>query len=110
MLAKANVEERKFVICALVSPYRCTRNKAKELIGADRFVEVFIDTPLDVCEKRDTKGLYGRFRHGDLIGLTGLDDPYEPPLSPDLTLSTCNRSVEENVRDVIHLLISRNLL
>ena len=73
------------VICAAVSPYRATRNEVRNRIGPGQFVEVFVDTPLEVCEDRDTKGMYARARRGEIKGFTGIDDPYEPPVNPELT-------------------------
>lgn len=88
-------------ICAAVSPYRSTRDECRALVGADRFVEVFVDTPLDVCEARDTKGLYAKAKRGELKGFTGIDDPYEAPARPEVTLDTVARSVEDNARAVL---------
>ena len=76
------------VICAVVSPYEATREKAREMVGKDHFVLVHVATPLDVCEQRDVKGLYARARRGELVGLTGIDAPYEPPVHPDIVLAT----------------------
>jgi sulfate adenylyltransferase len=88
-------------ICAAVSPYRATRDECRGLVGADRFVEVFVDTPIDVCEARDTKGLYAKAKRGELKGFTGIDDPYEPPVKPEVTLDTVARSVEDNARAIL---------
>jgi adenylyl-sulfate kinase len=73
----------------VVSPYRIDRDRVREIHAAAglRFVEVFVDTPLALCEQRDPKGLYAKARAGELTGMTGIDDPYEPPLTPDLTLA-----------------------
>lgn len=106
-LARTALDEGQVVICALVSPYRAARAEARTIVGAGRFVEVFVDTPLAVCEARDPKSLYARSRRGDLDGLTGVDDPYEPPLSPDLVLTTANRSVDDNAALVIAALATR---
>jgi len=84
------------VICAAVSPYRATRNDVRSMIGADKFVEIFVDTPLDECERRDTKGMYLKARRGEIKNFTGIDDPYEPPVSPELTIETVNKTAEEN--------------
>ena len=69
-------------ITAAVSPYRATRDEVRAMVGADRFVEVFVDTPLEVCEARDVKGWYAKARAGEVAAFTGVDDPYEPPLAP----------------------------
>jgi sulfate adenylyltransferase len=92
------------VICAAISPYRATRNEVRKMVGTDRFVEIFVDTPIQVCEQRDTKGLYARARIGQIQGFTGVDDPYEPPIDPELTLDTVNRTAEQNAQRIIEFL------
>jgi sulfate adenylyltransferase len=89
-------------ICAAVSPYRATRNDVRNLIGAEHFVEVFVDTPLEVCETRDTKGMYAKARRGEIKDFTGIDDPYEPPAQPEVTLDTVTHTPEENARLILH--------
>jgi sulfate adenylyltransferase len=91
------------VICAAVSPYRATRNDVRNLVGAEHFVEVFVDTPLEVCESRDTKGMYAAARRGEVKGFTGIDDPYEAPVDPEITLDTVNLAVEENARRILEV-------
>jgi sulfate adenylyltransferase len=98
------------VICAAISPYRATRNQCRALIGPDRFLEIFVDTPLAVCESRDTKGLYAKARRGELKGFTGIDDPYEPPEAPELVLGTENASAEDNARRVARELEARGFV
>jgi sulfate adenylyltransferase len=68
---------------------------------------VFVDTPLEVCETRDTKGLYARSRRGELVGLTGVDDPYEAPLAPEITLDTVGHSPDANATVIVTLLVAR---
>ena len=75
-------------VCAAVSPYRATRDEVRHMVGADHFVEVFVDTPLEVCERRDSKGMYAKARRGEIKGFTGIDDPYEAPEHPEITLDT----------------------
>jgi len=65
---------------AAVSPYRATRNNVRNMVGKDRYIEVFVDTPLEVCEQRDENGLYAKARRGEIKGFTGIDDPYEDML------------------------------
>ena len=77
------------VICAAISPYRATRNEVRKMVG-ENFIEVFVDTPIEVCEQRDVKGLYARARRGQITGFTGVDDPYEEPVNPEITLDTVN--------------------
>jgi len=93
-------------ICAAVSPYRATREDVRALVGKDRFVEIFVDTPLTVCEDRDVKGMYAKARRGEIQGFTGIDDPYEPPVNPELTLDTVAFSPEENAQRIVDYLAS----
>jgi sulfate adenylyltransferase len=88
------------VICAAVSPYRAVRDEVRAMVGGDRFVEIFVDTPLEECERRDIKGMYAKARRGEIKGFTGIDDPYEPPLNPEITLDTVNFTPEENARRI----------
>ena len=77
------------------------------MVGADRFLEVFVDTPLEVCEARDVKGWYAKARTGEVEAFTGVDDPYEPPPSPELHLRTEGTTPEENARLVLAALEAR---
>lgn len=97
-------------VCAAVSPYRITRNEVRNSIGSDNYIEVFVDTPLEVCEQRDTKGLYARARRGEIVGFTGIDDPYEPPQNPELTIETLRHSPEDNARLILDFLIERGFV
>jgi sulfate adenylyltransferase len=100
-------------VAALVSPYRATRDEVRATIagiGAGAFVEVFVDTPLDVVERRDVKGWYAKARAGEVRDLTGVDDPYEPPLDPELTLYTTDTTAEANAGRVIEYLESHGIL
>ncbi|MGB9632131.1 MAG: adenylyl-sulfate kinase, partial [Chloroflexaceae bacterium] len=97
-------------VCAAVSPYRAARNEVRHMVGADRFIEVFVDTALAVCEQRDTKGLYAKARRGELRGFTGIDDPYEPPIDPELRLTTEDTPPEEGARRIVALLKQRGFL
>lgn len=89
-------------IVPVISPYRADRERARRIHGeADLpFIEVFVDTPLEVCEQRDPKGLYARARAGELTGMTGIDDPYEPPLEPEVVIDTTHVSVDEAVERI----------
>ena len=89
------------VLCAAVSPYRATRNECRAMVGSTRFAEVFVDTPLDVCEARDPKGMYARARRGEIKGFTGIDDPYEPPMNPELSIDTVGASPLDNARKIV---------
>lgn len=98
------------VICAAISPYSQTRNEVKMMIGRDRFIEVYVDTPLEVCEQRDVKGLYAKARAGEIKGFTGIDDPYEAPRDPEIRLDTVVQSPEECARQIIHYLAERGFI
>lgn len=91
------------VVCAAVSPYRATRDAVREMVGAGRFFELFVDTPLEVCEARDTKGMYAQARSGAIRNFTGIDDPYEAPESPALVLDTVRETPEANARRITEL-------
>jgi sulfate adenylyltransferase len=93
------------VICAAVSPYRATRNDVRNMIGSDRYIEVFVDTPLAVCEERDVKGMYAKARRGEIKDFTGIDDPYESPLNPEITLDTVGCQPEQNARRIVDYLM-----
>jgi sulfate adenylyltransferase len=88
-------------VCAAISPYRATRNEVRQVVGADRFVEVFVDTALEECERRDAKGMYARARRGEITGWTGIDDPYEAPAHPEIVLDTIQHTAEDNARRIL---------
>src|SRR5262249_19163769 len=83
------------VLCAAVSPYRVTRNECRAAVGEGQFIEIFVDTPLEVCERRDTKGMYAKARRGEIRGFTGIDDPYEVPLNAEIRVTTTTTSAED---------------
>lgn len=91
------------VLCSVISPYREIRDELRELHDG-RFVEVYVSTPVEVCSERDVKGLYAKQRAGEITGLTGVDDPYEPPLAPELTIPTHELSVDEAAERVLAVL------
>ena len=97
-------------ICAAVSPYRATRNEVRSMVRSGHFVEVFVDTPLEVCESRDAKGMYQKARRGEIKGFTGIDDPYEAPENPEITLDTVAQTPEENARTIIEHLREQGFL
>jgi len=97
-------------VCAAVSPYRAARNDVRNMVGADHYVEVFVDTPLEVCEQRDAKGLYAKARRGEIKGFTGIDDPYEAPLHPEIQLDTVECSPEENASIIVEYLEGRGFV
>ena len=97
-------------ICAAISPYIATRDAVRSMMGEGQFVEVFVDTPLDVCESRDAKGMYARARAGEITGFTGIDDPYEAPPDPELTLDTVANTPAENAVKIIELMTEAGFL
>ena len=98
------------VICAAISPYRQARREARKMLPEEHFIEVFVDTPLEVCEERDIKGLYARARAGEIKGFTGIDDPYEPPIDAEVVVKTVDQTPQENARKVVDYLIERGFL
>jgi len=92
------------VICAAISPYRATRNEVRQMVGDGHFIEVYMDTPIEVCEERDIKGLYARARRGQITGFTGVDAPYEEPVNPEIVLKTVKVGPDNNARAIIYYL------
>jgi len=102
-------------LTSFISPYRKDRDLCRQIHreakpSALEFIEVYVDTPIEVCEQRDPKGLYKKARAGQIKGFTGIDDPYEAPLSPELVLKTAELSVEQSVKRVIDMLVGRGVL
>lgn len=87
------------VLCPVIAPYQAARDEVRALHG-DRFVEVYVATPVEVCADRDVKGLYAGQKAGTVTGLTGVDDPYEPPVAPEVTVHTQSQSLEECVETI----------
>ena len=96
------------VLVALISPFRAERAFARSLLPEGEFIEVFVDAPLSVAEARDPKGLYARARRGELVNFTGIDSPYEAPLSPELRIDGQALSAAAACERVIELLLSRD--
>ena len=109
-VASEIVRHRGVVICAAVSPYRDARDRVRQMIPAGQFLEIFVDTPLSVCEQRDVKGYYARARAGHIRAFTGVDDPYEPPPAPEVALDTVSRPPAANARLVLAYLASQGFL
>lgn len=109
-VASEIVRHHGLAICAAVSPYRATRREVRSMVGEGRFIEVFVDTPLEVCEQRDIKGLYAKARRGEIKNFTGIDDPYEEPINAEIRLTTTDCSPEDNARKIISFLINNSML
>jgi adenylylsulfate kinase len=89
------------VVVALISPYRALRDEVRGGMNGIPFIEVYVNAPLDVCEGRDPKGLYQKARRGEILSFTGVDDPYEPPLSPEVECRTDQESLEASAKRVL---------
>ncbi len=99
------------VICSAISPYRATRDEVRALIGSENFIEVFADCPLDVCATRDGKvEMYAKARRGELKEFTGVSDPYEPPLNPEVHVRTNQEPASASAQHVLDYLGRRSLL
>jgi adenylylsulfate kinase len=105
-VAKLFADSGTIAITAFISPYRADRDAARALSPGGEFVEIFVDCPLEICEKRDPKGLYQKARNGEIKGFTGIDDPYEAPTSPELVLDAASKTAETLADEVIDYLES----
>lgn len=106
-VAKLFCDAGTIAITAFISPYRVDRDRVRTALGNGDFVEIFVDAPIEVCEARDPKGLYKKARAGQLKGFTGIDDPYEPPLKPELVLDAARKSADALADEVLAFLKAR---
>ena len=106
-ISKLFAEASIVTITSFISPTIEMRTKAKDLIGEQDFLEVFIDTPLEICEARDVKGLYAKARKGEIKNFTGIDSPYENPIDPAVHVRTADKSVDECVEDIMNAILKR---
>jgi adenylylsulfate kinase len=95
------------VLSAFISPFKADRDQVKQIVGEDNYLEVFVDTPLEVCEQRDVKGLYKRARAGEVKNFTGIDSPYEVPEHPDVVIKTDQLSVEQSLELLINKVVTK---
>ena len=109
-VASLMVESGLIVLCSLISPYRAERDMVRRLVADGEFLEVFVDTPLEDCMKRDPKGLYAKAKAGLLKNFTGIDAPYEAPDNPDLHLTTPGQSTDELADAVLRTLGARKII
>ncbi len=98
------------VLSAFISPYRRDRDRVRALLGPGEFVEVYVDTPLEICEARDPKGLYKKARSGEISNFTGIDAPYEAPESPEVHLKTTKLTVDQAAATVVRYLTTQDIL
>ena len=94
-------------INCFVSPFISSRELAKKIIGKENFFEIFIDTPISECERRDVKGLYKKARAGEIKNFTGISSPFEPPLNPELTISTFEKSIEKSGDELFNYILPK---
>lgn len=111
-VAKLFSDAGHITLTSFISPYRADRDAARTVHEEAKlpFIEVFVDTPIEECEKRDPKGLYKKARAGEIKGFTGIDDPYEAPLHAELVLKTTGKSVNESTQEVIDFLVGKGLI
>lgn len=109
-LGKLFADAGVITLSSFVSPYRTDRNAVRALMGKDDFIEVFIDTPVEMCENRDPKGLYKKARKGEISNFTGISDPYEAPENAELVIKTGECTPEEAAVKVISYLKSKNII
>jgi adenylylsulfate kinase len=109
-VAQLFAEAGLIALTAFISPYRRDRDRVRQALGDRDFIEVLVDTPIEICEQRDPKGLYKKARAGQLKGFTGIDDPYEPPLAPELTLDASRRVPHELAEEIMSYLHSRGII
>ena len=109
-VAKLMVDAGLIVLTAFISPFKSERQMVREMVGDAEFIEVFVDTSLEVCEQRDVKGLYRRARAGEITNYTGIDSPYEVPENPELTIDTDNQSLEGSVSTILSFLKSNGII
>ncbi|WP_183249143.1 adenylyl-sulfate kinase [Anoxybacillus tengchongensis] len=103
-VAKLFVDSGQIVLTAFISPFRQDRQLVRSKLEQDEFVEVYVRCPLETCEQRDPKGLYKKARNGEIRDFTGIDSPYEPPLSPDVVVDTDQHSIDQCVQQIISYL------
>jgi len=104
-IAKLYLHTGVITLNSFISPTKAIRAKAKEIVGEEDFIEIFINTPLEVCEARDVKGLYKKARKGEIKGFTGIDAPYEAPENPALNVETANKSIEKSVEEIFNYIV-----
>lgn len=109
-VASEIVRHEGVVVCALISPYASARDQVRAMVGTDRFIEAFVDTPVEVCEVRDVKGMYAQAKRRAITGFTGVDDAYERPSSPDIRINTVDMAPEASAGEILRLLAEKGFL
>jgi len=109
-VAKLFADSGLITLTAFISPYRVDRDNVRALLEPGQFIEIFVDASLETCEQRDPKGLYKKARAGEIKGFTGIDDPYEAPVSPELVLDSNTKGIDDLAAEVVAFLESKNFL
>lgn len=109
-VAKLMVDAGLIVLTAFISPFKADRQRAREIVPAGSFIEIYVDCPLAVCEQRDIKGLYRKARRGEIPEFTGISSPYEPPENPELVIKTAEQSLQSCVEILLDDLKNRNII
>lgn len=109
-VAKLMVDAGQIALTAFISPFRRERDSVRELVGDGEFIEVFVDTPFEVCAKRDPKGLYAKALKGEIKNFTGIDSDYEAPENPEIHLETDKQSIEQSVAVILDYLVTSKLI
>lgn len=101
-VAKLMLDAGLIVLTAFISPFRDDRDRIRQLAG-ERFMEIYVECPLDICEQRDVKGLYARARRGEIADFTGISSPYEPPVNPEITVNTGREDIDSCLNKIVEL-------
>ncbi|GEN95162.1 adenylyl-sulfate kinase [Pediococcus ethanolidurans] len=109
-VSKLFVDAGTLTLTAFISPYRADRDRVRNILGDGEFIEVFVDTPIEVCEKRDVKHLYEKARRGEIKGFTGIDAPYERPQNPEITIDTSTQSLATSAQQIIDYLVEHKYI
>jgi adenylylsulfate kinase len=109
-LSKLFIEAGIITLTAFISPFQADRNRVRNLVNDDEFIEIYCNTHLQTCEQRDIKGIYAKARRGEIADFTGISSPYEPPVNPEIIVNTGSDSLEECVKTIIHYLANRNYI
>jgi bifunctional enzyme CysN/CysC len=103
--AKLFVDAGLIVLTAFISPFKSERRMAREMLEEGEFIEIFVNTPIEVCEQRDPKGLYQKARNGELKNFTGVDSDYEPPQNPEIIVNSAEASAEELAEEIVRKIL-----
>lgn len=107
-VSKLFVDSGQVVLTAFISPFRDDRDSVRDLLEADEFIEVYVNCPIETCEKRDPKGLYQKARQGIIKDFTGISSPYEAPANPEIIIDTEKQSIEDSVEQIVQYLKEKN--